>query len=562
MEKIWLKHYQRGVPAEIDPTTYPSLVDLLSAVFTEFANKPAFKNYGCTLTYAEVDQLSQHIAAYLQNVLHLKKGDRVAIMMPNTLQYPVFMFAVLRAGLVVVNVNPLYTAMELTHQLRDAGAETVIVLSHFAHVLQQALPQLPVKNVIVTDLGDLFPFFKSHLFNFVVKYIKKSIPAWKIPQAISFKEVLRQGKAQTFQPPEILPDDTAYLQYTGGTTGHIKGAILSHGNLVANILQAEAWIAPSMEKGKEIIITAIPLYHIFSLTANCWVFMKYGGLNILITNPRDIAHFVTELSKVNFTILTGVNTLFNALLNNPHFAKLNFNHLKLTLGGGAAVHQAVAERWQAVTGKPLLEGYGLTETSPIVAIAPINTPTYTGNIGLPVPSTDIKICDDEGNELPINSPGELCVKGPQVMRAYWQQPKESEETFLPGGWLKTGDIATIDERGFLQIVDRKKEMILVSGFNVYPNEVENVIDGHPAVLETAVIGIPEPISGEIVKAFVVKKNPELTEQELINYCKKHLAGYKVPKQVEFRESLPKSNVGKILRRTLREEVLGSQPPQS
>lgn len=553
MERIWLKHYQHGVPEEINPDSYLSLVQIFNECCTKFKNNPVFTNMGCTITYDEFAKLTRDIAAYFQTVLKLKKGERIAIMMPNLLQYPVVLFGAMQAGLIVVNVNPLYTVRELVHQLVDSGAETIVVLANFAHVLQAALPQTAVKNIIITEIGDLFPFPKSWITNFVVKHVKKMIPSWQIPHAVPFTVAIAQGKNKPLQAVPLTGEDIAFLQYTGGTTGVAKGAILTHRNMVANVLQASAWIAPLMKEGKEIIITALPLYHIFSLTANCLTFMKMGGLNVLITNPRDIPNLVKEIAKLPFTAITGVNTLFNALLNNSVFSKLNFTKLKLALGGGMAVQSAVAKRWQQVTGKPLLEAYGLTETSPAAMINPLNLSAYNGSIGIPVPSTDAMIRGENGKQVAVNEPGELCIKGPQVMRGYWNNPQETTKAFTADGWLLTGDIASMDEEGFFYIVDRKKDMIIVSGFNVYPNEVEGVIASMPGVREVAVIGVPNGVSGEIVKAIVVKKDPALTKEQIIAFCRQELTGYKIPKIVEFREELPKSNVGKILHRALREE---------
>lgn len=551
MDKIWLKNYSEGVPAEIDPDAIPSVVDIFENSVRKFAARPAFSNLGTTLSYADLDRETRHFAAYLQNELGLKKGDRVALMMPNILQYPVALFGTLRAGMVVVNVNPLYTPRELKHQLNDSGAETIVILANFAHTLSEVVGETPIKNVIVTEIADLVPFPKRQLINLVVKYVKKMVPPYALPQAVAFRTVLAKGAGHPYARPAMTGEDIAFLQYTGGTTGVSKGAILTHRNMVANVTQAHAWIHSALSEGEEIIITALPLYHIFSLTANCLVFMKEGGLNYLITNPRDMKGFVKELQSVKFTAITGVNTLFNGLLHTPGFAELDFSGLKLTLGGGMAVQEAVAVRWQQVTGKPLLEAYGLTETSPAACINPMSLTSYNGTIGLPISSTEIAIQNDDGVEVPMGEPGELCIRGPQVMRGYWNRPDETAKVIDQAGWLHTGDIATIDAEGYLRIVDRKKDMILVSGFNVYPNEIENVVASHPGVLEVAAVGMPHPESGEVVKIFVVKKDPNLTAEELIAFCRKNLTGYKIPKQVEFRDSLPKSNVGKILRRELR-----------
>lgn len=553
MEKIWLKSYQEGVPAEINPDTYSSLVDIFEQSCQKFKDHIAFSNIGSHLTYEKLSNLCTSFAAFCQKKLKLEKGSRLAIMLPNLLQYPVAMFGGLKAGLTIVNVNPLYTARELAHQLKDSGATTIIVLANFAHVLQEALPQTDIKNVIVTELGDLFKFPKSFFVNFIVKYVKKMVPTWTINNSINFKSVLAEGEKESFEHVPVNGQDLAYLQYTGGTTGILKGAELTHRNIVANLEQASAWIKPTLVDGKEIIITALPLYHIFSLTANCLTFMKHGAQNVLITNPRDIPRFVSELSKIPFTAFTGVNTLFNALLNFPKFKEIDFSHLHLALGGGMAVQKTVALRWKAITNTPLLEAYGLTETSPAVTINPLNLKEYNGSIGLPVSSTDIAIRDENGNDLPIGVEGELLVKGPQVMRRYWNNPEETQKVFTTDGWLKTGDIAVMDEKGFIKLVDRKKDMILVSGFNVYPNEIEDIISGIPGVSEVAVIGIPDEHSTEAVKAFIVKKNPNLTQEDVLEFCHKLLTGYKIPKYIEFRDQLPKSNVGKVLRRILREE---------
>jgi long-chain acyl-CoA synthetase len=550
VEKIWLKNYPHHVPAEINPDLYQSLVQMFEESCTRYPNAPAFYNMGVTLTYAEMDLYSRAIAAYFQQVLKLQKGSRVAIMLPNILQYPVVMFGALRAGLVVVNVNPLYTVPELTHQLQDSQAETLVVLTNFADVVERALPFTVVKNVILTQIGDLLSPLKSWAINFVLKYIKKKIPAYHLPQALQFKAILAQGTKTIFETVDIHNEDIAFLQYTGGTTGVSKGAILSHRNLIANILQAEVWVKSLLDSSREIIITALPLYHIFSLMANCLLLTKLGGLNVLITNPRDTNRM---MAKFQFTAITGVNTLFNSLVKHPKFAKLNFKHLKLSLGGGMAVQKAVALKWQAITGVILLEAYGLTETSPCVAINPTDLREYNGTVGLPVSSTDICILADDQHEVPIGECGELGVKGPQVMRGYWQSPLETQKVFTKEGWLLTGDIASVNAEGFLSILERKKDMIIVSGFNVYPNEVENVLAQLPGVSEVAVVGVADENSGEVPKAFIVRDNPNLTVADVIAYCHTKLTHYKVPKQVEFCLELPKTNVGKVLRRALRKE---------
>ncbi|MDE1888000.1 MAG: long-chain-fatty-acid--CoA ligase [Gammaproteobacteria bacterium] len=555
MDKIWLKEYPKGVPAEINPDQYASL----KAVFDEscrlYATLPAYSNLGTTLSYAEIEKLSRQFGAYLQKVVGLKKGDRVALMMPNLLQYPVALFGVLRSGMVAVNVNPLYTERELEHQLKDSGAHTIVILENFASTLQAALPQADVQHVVVTAIGDLVPFPKRALVNFVVRKVKKMVPPWRIEGAVPFRTALAQGASHSMDEVQVTGTDVAFLQYTGGTTGVAKGAALTHRNMVANVLQASAWLGPHLTKGREVVITALPLYHIFSLTANCLVFMKIGGHNILITNPRDMPGFVKELSKWKFTAITGVNTLFNGLLHTEGFDKLDFSGVKIALGGGMAVQRAVAAKWKQVTKSTLVEAYGLTETSPAACINPLDLKDYNGSIGLPIPSTDLSIRDDDGKELKVGEVGELCFKGPQVMRGYWQRPDETAKVLSADGWLRTGDVGRVDARGYVFIVDRKKDMILVSGFNVYPNEVEDVIAMHPGVREVAAVGVPDEHSGETVKLFVVKKDRTLTEQALKDWAHKELTGYKRPKYIEFRDELPKSNVGKILRRELRDQEL-------
>ncbi len=551
MEKPWLKSYPEGVRAEIDPSEYNSVAEIFNQSVERFADLPAFSNMGATLSYRQIGDMTRNLAAYLQSLPGMQKGDRVAVMMPNLLQNPVAIFAILRAGFTVVNTNPLYTPRELRHQLKDSGAKAIIVVDNFCNTLQQVLDDTDIKQVITTQLGDFLKFPKSMIVNLVVKHVKKMVPAYQIPGSITLNKALSVGAGKQLESIDINHDDIAFLQYTGGTTGLAKGAMLTNGNMVANMLQASEWIAPMVEERKEIIITALPLYHIFSLTANCLVFMKAGALNFLITNPRDMPGFVKELSSVKFTAITGVNTLFNGLLNTPGFSELDFSRLKLTLGGGMAVQEAVAKRWREVTGTPLLEAYGLTETSPAVCINPMNLSDYNGSIGLPVPSTEVSIRTEDGEFLPNGDPGELCVRGPQVMKGYWNKPEETAFVLDEKGWLKTGDIAMMDEQGFFYIVDRKKDMILVSGFNVFPNEVESIIAACPGVLEVGVIGIEDPNCGESVKAVIVKKDPQLTEQIVIDHCRENLTNYKVPRAVEFREELPKTNVGKILRRELR-----------
>jgi len=552
VEKIWLKEYPAGVPTEVDLNEFASLKDILEKSCQRFAELPAYSNLGVTLRYRDIDRLSRDFGAWLQ-ARGLGKGDRVAIMMPNALQYPVALFGALRAGLVVVNINPLYTPRELEHQLIDSGATAIVIIENFAHTLQEVLAKTPVKTVITTELGDLFPFFKRLLVNFVVKYVRKMVPAWNIPGAIPFRQVLSEGAGKTLNDAPLDHDDLGFLQYTGGTTGVSKGAMLTHGNMVANLQQISAWLKPLSMSAGETIITALPLYHIFSLTANCLTFMKVGGHNILITNPRDMPGFVRELGKVKFMAMTGVNTLFNGLLHTPGFERLDFSTFKVSLGGGMAVQRAVAERWKQVTGIPLIEAYGLTETSPAACINPLTLPEYNSSIGLPLPSTELSIRDDEGRERGVGPDeiGEICLRGPQVMQGYWRQPEETAKVMTEDGYLRTGDVGYVDERGYVRIVDRKKDMILVSGFNVYPNEVEDVVVHHPGVLEAAAVGVPDEKSGEAVKVVVVKKDPALTAEALIAHCREHLTSYKVPRHVEFRDELPKSNVGKILRRKLR-----------
>ncbi|MFQ6021520.1 MAG: long-chain-fatty-acid--CoA ligase FadD [Acidiferrobacterales bacterium] len=553
MEKIWLKEYPARVPAEINVDQFSSLKDIFEQSCTRYRRLPAFTNMGITLTYNDVDDQSRSFGAYLQKVIGLQKGDRVAIMMPNLLQYPVALFGILRAGMVVVNVNPLYTARELEHQLNDSGAKAIVILENFATTLENVVANTPVKTVISTQIGDMFPFPKSALVNLVVKHIKKMVPKWNIHGTTSFKNALRAGKSQTLDDVKLTHDDIAFLQYTGGTTGVAKGAVLTHRNMVANLLQASAWVSPLGNEGEDIVITALPLYHIFSLTVNCLTYMKVGAHNVLITNPRDFPGFVKELKKFKFTVITGVNTLFNALLNTPGFDEIDFSRLKIALGGGMAVQRSVAGSWKAVTGVPLIEAYGLTETSPGICVNPLSISDYTGSIGVPLSSTDVSIQDDDGNELALGESGEICARGPQVMRGYWNRPEETAKVISKDGWLRTGDIGRMDEKGYVYIEDRKKDMILVSGFNVYPNEIENVVTAHDGVLEAAAIGVPDARSGEAVKLFVVKRDSELTAERVIEHCRKNLAGYKVPKHVEFRDELAKTNVGKILRRTLRDE---------
>ncbi|EKN3732732.1 long-chain-fatty-acid--CoA ligase FadD [Yersinia enterocolitica] len=550
MEKVWLKRYPADVPVEIDPDRYSSLVEMFENAALRYADQPAFINMGEVMTFRKLEERSRAFAAYLQQGLGLQKGDRVALMMPNLLQYPIALFGILRAGMVVVNVNPLYTPRELEHQLNDSGAAAIVIVSNFAHTLEKIVFKTQVKHVILTRMGDQLSTAKGTLVNFVVKYIKRLVPKYYLPDAISFRTALQKGRRMQYVKPDVINTDMAFLQYTGGTTGVAKGAMLTHRNMQSNLEQAKAAYAPLLQPGHELVVTALPLYHIFALTMNCLLFIELGGRSLLITNPRDIPGMVKELSRYPFTAMTGVNTLFNALLNNEEFTKLDFSTLRLSVGGGMPVQKAVAEKWEKLTGKHLLEGYGLTECSPLVTGNPYDLKHYSGSIGLPVPSTDVRLVDDEGNDVAMGEPGELWVRGPQVMLGYWQRPEATDEV-LKDGWLATGDIATLDEQGFLRIVDRKKDMILVSGFNVYPNEIEDVVALHAKVLESAAVGVPNEVSGETVKLFVVKKDASLTQEELLTHCRRYLTGYKVPKIVEFRDELPKSNVGKILRRELR-----------
>ena len=547
-----MKSYPAGIPAEIDVNEYASLREVLEESCAKFASRPAYSCMGRTITFADLDKLSAAFGAFLQG-RGLTKGTRVALMMPNVLQYPVCLFGILRAGCTVVNVNPLYTPRELEHQLTDSGAEMIVVVENFAHTLAEVISKTQVKHVIVTTIGEMLGL-KGVLVDFVLRHVKKMIPAWDLPGAIRLSDALAEGGKRKLEPVEIGHEDIAFLQYTGGTTGVAKGAMLLHRNIIANVLQARAWVRPFLGDQRHVIITPLPLYHIFSLTSNCLIFMTLGAENVLITNPRDIPGLVKEMGKHSFTAFTGVNTLFNALLNNADFQKLDFSTLQMTLGGGMAVQKAVADRWEKVTGKPLIEAYGLTETSPGATINPLDLPEYNGAIGLPIPSTDLVLRDDDGKEVALGERGEICIKGPQVMLGYWKRPEETAKMIDRDGWLATGDIGVIDERGFVRIVDRKKDMILVSGFNVYPNEIEAVVAMHPGVLECAAVGVPDAKSGEAVKLFVVKKDPTLTADALLAHCREQLTGYKCPRDVEFRTELPKSNVGKILRRELRDEA--------
>ena len=554
MEKPWLKSYPEGIPESIETPPFRSVRDMIEFPMAEFPGRRAFTCMGKTLTYRELDQLSLKFACYLQNDLGLVKGERVAIMMPNVLQYPVAMCGAFRAGLVVVNVNPLYTARELRHQLQDSGAKAIVIVENFAHTLAEVIADTKLEKVIVTGIGDLLGFPKSVITNFVLRHIRKQVPPYSFADSTTFKKALAAGNGKTLKPTELGFADIAFLQYTGGTTGVSKGAMLSHRNMVSNVHQAKAWQLDAYDGLEQVCaITALPLYHIFSLQSNCLSMMMQGGENVLIPNPRDFAGFLAELSNHRFNYITGVNTLFASLLNTPGFDKLDFSHLRLTIGGGMAVQAAVSKRWYEVTGKHIMQGYGLTETSPSAIVTPLGETEFTGSIGLPIPSTEVKICDDDGNSLPIGEIGEICIKGPQVMEGYWQRPEETDKVMLPGGWLRTGDVGRMDERGYVFIEDRKKDMILVSGFNVYPNEIEAVAVEIDGVLEAAAIGKPHEKAGEVVKLFVVRSDDSITEADIIAYCRENLTGYKVPKEVVFRDELPKTNVGKILRRELRDE---------
>lgn len=555
MQKPWLKSYPVGIPEEIDINEFSSVADIFDTSTAKFADLPAYTNFGKTLTYSELDTYTAQLGAYLKNELNLEKGDRVAVMMPNLLQSPIAIFGILRAGLVVVNTNPLYTSRELKHQLVDSGAKAIIIVENFAHVLQEVIEQTPIEHVITTKMGDLLSPLKGFVINTVVKHVKKMVPDFHLKNAVTFKEALKLGAQHNFQTVPSGHDDIAFLQYTGGTTGVSKGAVLTNKNMVANVLQASAWIKERTGDKPGIIITALPLYHIFSLTANCLTFMRYGWCNYLITNPRDINGFVKELKSVDFNVMTGVNTLFNGLLNHPDFKNLDFSNFAFVLGGGMAVQRDVAERWKETTGTTLIEAYGLTETSPAACMNPMDLSEFNGKIGLPISSTEASIQDDDWNEVPLGEHGEICIRGPQVMRGYWNRPKETSNVLSNEDWLHTGDIGFMDENGFVQIVDRKKDMVLVSGFNVYPNEVEGVIAAHPGVLEVGVIGKPDEHSGEVVMAIVVKKDEHLDEETLRNFCRESLTSYKVPKHIVFTDELPKTNVGKILRRELRDKYV-------
>ena len=561
MERIWQKNYPPGVPAEIEMDGVTTLVSVVRDSCRRYADKTAYISMGKSIRYAELDRLTRDFAAWL-HANGLGHGDRVALMMPNLLQYPVCLFGALRAGCVVVNCNPLYTAHELQHQLADSGARAIVVADNFAATLQNALAGTAVERVVVTSIGELLGPVKGRLVDFVVRRVKRLVPAWTLPRSIRLRDALRAGRAAPFAEVDLDQRDLACLQYTGGTTGVAKAAMLTHGNLVANLSQAYAWVRPLVTEGRECIVTALPLYHIFALTANCLTFMKMGASNLLILNPRDIPGLIKEMRKVPFSAFTGVNTLFNALLNHPDFARLDFSRLRLTMGGGMAVQRSVADRWQAVTGRSLAQAYGLTETSPAVTINPLDVKVFTGSIGLPVPSTELSIRDDEGRELGVGESGEICVRGPQVTQGYWKRPDETALVLYADGFLRTGDIGYVDENGYVFLVDRKKDMILVSGFNVYPNEVEDVAALHPGVKEVAAVGVPDERSGEAVKLYVIRKDPGLDAETLIAHCRKQLTGYKVPRYVEFRDDLPRTNVGKILRRELKPAAPPAEPARS
>jgi long-chain acyl-CoA synthetase len=562
MDKNWLKSYPPGVPAEINPDQYTSLVHMLEESFQKYAQNNAYVCMDKFLTYAELDACSKRLAAWLQS-RGMAKGARVAVMMPNVLQYPIAIAAILRAGYTVVNVNPLYTARELEHQLKDSGSEAIIVLENFAHTVEQVLKNTPVRHVVVASMGEMLGGAKGVIVNFVVRNVKKMVPDFALPNMVRFKEALAQGARMPFTAPALNSSDIAFLQYTGGTTGVSKGATLTHRNVIANVLQTEAWSQPAMAQPPVVefptIVCALPLYHIFALTACAMWGMRIGALNILIPNPRDIPGFIKELGKYQFNMLPAVNTLYNALVNHPDFARLDLSHLKISNGGGMAVQKAVSDKWKLVTGRAIIEGYGLSETSPVATCNRCDEVEFTGNIGLPVPSTDIAILDDDGKPVPNGQPGEIAIRGPQVMVGYWNRPDETAKVMTADGFFKSGDVGIMDDRGYVKIVDRKKDMILVSGFNVYPNELEGVIASHPGVLECAVVGVPDEHSGEAVKVFVVRKDPNLTEAALMEYCKTQFTAYKKPKYIEFRDELPKTNVGKILRRALRDEQ--QQPKQ-
>ena len=558
-ERVWLASYTEGTPHDVNPDTYPSLAAIIDEAIARFPDRPAFENMGVRITFAELDRLAKDFAGYLTSTAGLAKGDRVALMMPNVLQYPVALVGALRAGLVVVNTNPLYTARELRHQLVDSGARAIVVLENFGHVLAECIDDTEVKHVVVTGLGDMLGFPKSALVNFVVRHVKKLAPPFRIDGAVRWKDALAAGRGAAAGSADLNGDDLAFLQYTGGTTGVSKGAMLTHRNMIASVLQADGFLRPFAREGEEVVVTALPLYHIFALAVNGLLYMRFGAHNVLITNPRDMPGFVKTLKGVRFTVITGVNTLFNGLMNTAGFSELDFSPLRISVGGGMAVQSAVAERWKAMTGVALLEGYGLTETAPCACMNPLHLQDYTGTVGVPMSSTECRVVDDAGNALPVDTPGELCIRGPQVMRGYWNRPEETAAAIDEEGWFRSGDIAEMDARGFFRIVDRKKDMILVSGFNVYPNEVEEVVSQHPEVLEVGAIGVGDEVSGEAVKIVVVKRSPGLTEESLREYCQEHLTGYKRPRHIEFAQELPKTNVGKILRRELREQYSRPAP---
>jgi long-chain acyl-CoA synthetase len=563
MKPIWREHYPKGVPAEVDLSQYASLRDILENSCARFRELPAFSNMGTSLTYGELDRLSERFGAYLQRHARLAKGARVAIMLPNLLQYPVALFGALRAGFTVVNVNPMYTARELRHQLRDSGAQAIVVLENFAHTLQEVLPDTALKSVITTRIGDMLGLPKSLLVNFVVKHVKHMVPDWKLERALGWQRALELGARERLEAVPLGRDDVAFLQYTGGTTGTAKGAMLTHGNMVANLQQTSAWIGSILKEGVEVAITPLPLYHVFSLTANCLLFVKWGANNVLITNPRDIPGFIKELKRVRFTAMTGVNTLFNALLNSPAILEVDASALKIAVAGGMAVHRSVAQRWQETMGVALVEGYGLTEASPIVCANPLDAREFSGTVGPPLPSTDISIRGDADAELGVGEVGEICVRGPQVMKGYWNLPEETRNALTADGWLRTGDMGLVNEQGYVKITDRKKDLIIVSGFKVFPNEVEDVATMHPGVLEAGAIGVPDARSGEAVKLIVVRKDPALGEADLLEHCRKHLTHYKLPRHIEFRtEPLPKTPIGKVLRRALRDEELARRPAKA
>ncbi len=554
MDRIWLKSYPEGVPADINPTAYASIGDFFAASVDRFRDRTAYTCMGRTMSFGELDRLSRAFASYLQNVACLPRGARVALMMPNLLQYPVALFGALRAGYVVVNCNPLYSPRELSHQLKDSGAEAIVVLENFAQTLEKAIDGAQLRTVVVAAVGDLLGGPRGLLVNFVVRRVRHAVPAWRLPQAVRFNRALSLGGLQAVELPSVQPDDLAFLQYTGGTTGVPKGAMLTHRNMIANLQQVHAWVGASLGTSAETFVTALPLYHVFALTVNCFVPLMVGANNLLIPNPRDIKGFVKALERTPFTAISGVNTLFNTLLSNADFLRIDFSRLHLAVAGGMALQRAVAEHWKAVTGKPLIEGYGLTETSPIVTANPLSIKDYSGSIGLPMPSTDIAIRDTDGRDVPLGESGELCVKGPQVMAGYWHRPDETANVMTDDGYLRTGDIARVDDRGYVFIVDRQKDMIIVSGFNVYPNEIEDVVMSHPGVHEVGAVGVPDVKSGEAVKIVVVRKDEKLTDVEIIAHCRQYLTGYKTPRHVEFRDTLPRTPIGKILRRELREKV--------